>query len=249
MTKPIGVQLYSVRDALTQDFEGVVRKIASYGYQGVEPYRNTLTTPQSAADLFKSLGLQVPSAHSPLPVGDDRASVLETMRLYGCTYLVCPSMPRDQFKTVEGIKGICAQLNEANKIARDAGLTLGYHNHWFEYEPVEGTFGYKILAENLDPSIIFEIDTYWAKVGGVDPVAAIHELGARVPLLHIKDGPATTTEAPMVAVGDGSMDIAGILKAGQAAQWLIVELDRCATDMLTAVEKSYANLEILARGN
>jgi sugar phosphate isomerase/epimerase len=249
MTKPIAVQLYTVRDALAQDFEGVVRKIASYGYQGVEPFRNSLTTPQAAADLFKSLGLQVPSAHSPLPVGDDQASVLETMRLYGCKYLVCPSMPREQFKSVEGVKAVCKQLNDANQVARDAGLTLGYHNHWFEYEPCEGTYGYKIMAEHLDPTIVFEIDTYWAKVGGIDPVTAIKELGNRVPLLHVKDGPATSTEAPMVAVGEGSMDIPAILKAGTAAEWLVVELDRCATDMVTAVEASYRNLEGLARGN
>jgi sugar phosphate isomerase/epimerase len=76
----------------------------------------------------------------------------------------------------------------------------------------------------------------------------IKELGARVPLLHIKDGPADSREANMVAVGEGVMDVAGIVAAGKSAEWLIVELDRCATDMLEAVRKSYPNLEAIARG-
>ncbi len=67
--------------------------------KGVEPAGFPGTTPQAAADLFKSLGLEVPSAHSPLPLGDKRAEVLETMRILGCKYLVCPHIPPDEYKT------------------------------------------------------------------------------------------------------------------------------------------------------
>jgi sugar phosphate isomerase/epimerase len=247
MAKPIAVQLYSVRDVLAQDFEGVIRKIAAFGYQGVETAGFPGTTPQAAADLFKSLGLQVPSAHIALPLGDKREEVLSTMKILGAKYLVLAHIPREQFTTVADVRAACARLNEANPIARDAGLTLLYHNHWWEYQPLEGTYAYKIMAEELDPSIGFEIDTYWVRTGGLDPVAVLEELGARVPLLHIKDGPGPSDQ-PMVAVGEGSMDFPPILKAGSSAEWLIVELDRCATDMLTAVETSYRNLEKLANG-
>ncbi len=249
MTKPIGVQLYSVREALAQDFEGVIRKIAAFGYQGVETAGFPGTTPQAAADLFRSLGLAVPSAHIALPLGDKQAEVLETMRILGAKYLVCPHIPADEYKTVESTIAVCKRLNEANKVARDAGLTLLYHNHWWEYQPLGDTYPYKIMLERLDPTVGFEVDTYWAQVGGCDPVAVIKEMGTRAPLLHIKDGPADTRESPMVAVGEGKMDIASILEAGKAAEWLVVELDRCATDMLEAVGKSYHNLEKLARGN
>lgn len=248
MPKPIGVQLYSVREALAQDFAGVVRQIAAFGYQGVEPAGFPGTTPQAAAQLFQSLGLQVPSAHSPLPLGEQRDEVLATMRLLGCKYLVCAYQPAEEYKTVASTITVCKRLNEASAIARDNGLTLLYHNHWWEYQPLGDTYPYKVMLDYLDPAVGFEIDTYWVKTGGLDPAAVITELGARVPLLHIKDGPAVT-EQPMVAVGEGTMDFAPILAAGQAAEWLIVELDRCATDMLTAVETSYRNLEALARGN
>ncbi len=248
MPKPIGVQLYSVREALAQDFEGVIRKIAAFGYQGVEPAGFPGTTPQAAADLFKSLGLQVPSAHSPLPVGEKRDEVLATMRILGCKYLVCAYQPAEEYQSVESTIAVCKRLNEANTIARDNGLTLLYHNHWWEYQPLGSTYPYKVMLEHLEPTIGFEVDTYWVKTGGLDPVAVINELGARVPLLHIKDGPGATDQ-PMLAVGEGAMDFPPILAAGSAAEWLIVELDRCATDMLTAVEMSYRNLEALARGN
>jgi sugar phosphate isomerase/epimerase len=242
MAKPIGIQLYTVRDSLAQDYEGVIRRIAAYGYEGVEPAGFPGSTAQAAADLFKSLGLKVPSAHSPLPLDDKQDEVLETMRILGCKYLVCPFLPPDEFKTVESVLSLCARLNRANEIARGAGLTLLYHNHWWEYEPLDGSYPYKIMAENLDPSIGFEIDTYWVKTGGEDPVAVIKELGARVPLLHMKDGPCVKDQ-PMTALGEGIMDLAPIVTAGQSVEWLIVELDRCATDMLGAVEKSYHYLE------
>ncbi len=248
MTKPIAVQLYSVRDALAQDFESVIKKVAAAGYQGVEPYGGL--DAKKVAEWCKTLGLQIPSTHSDLPLGDKREAVLASAKTLGVKYLICPHISADEFKTVEGAIAVCNRLNEANKIARDAGLTFGYHNHWFEFEPISGmgTYPNKVMSEYLDPTVCFEIDTYWAQVGGQDPIAVIKELGARAPLLHIKDGPADNKNSDMVAVGEGAMDINGILDAGKSAEWLIVELDRCGTDMVTAVEKSYTNLEALARG-
>ena len=95
------------------------------------------------------------------------------------------------------------------------------------------------LFDHLAPGVIAEVDIYWAQVGGADPKDLVTELGARVGLLHVKDGPADTPKHPMVAVGDGVVDIAGVLAASPTATWHIVELDRCATDMFDAVERSY----------
>lgn len=247
MAKPIAVQLYSVRDALAQDNEGVIRKIASFGYQGVEPFGGV--NAQAVADLCGELGLQIPSTHIGLPYGDKRDEVIGFAHALGVKYLTIPWLSPDEYATVESTLAVCSRINEANKATRDAGMTLVYHNHWFEFEPLGDTYPYKVMAEHLDPTIAFEVDTYWAQVGGCDPVAVINELGARVPLIHIKDGPADGRESPMVAVGEGVMDVAGIVAAGQHAEWLVVELDRCATDMMEAVGKSYGNLEKIARGD
>lgn len=240
MPAPLAVQMYSLREALEADFTGVTKKLADIGYKFVEPWASMPLAHSEAAKLFADLGLGVISAHMPLPLGDAQASTLEAAAIYGLKYLIVPYMPREQFTTVDGIKAVCDQLNEANKVVTGAGMTLGYHNHEFEYEMVDGSPAYHIMLEHLDPGIILEVDTYWVQVGGQDAARIIAELGTRAPLLHIKDGPADDPAAAMVAAGEGNMDIPAIVKAGEAhTELLVVELDRCDTDMMTAIDKSY----------
>jgi sugar phosphate isomerase/epimerase len=253
MAKPIGLQLYTLRDALAQDFEGVIRRVADIGFIGVEPFAGafTNTPPQEAVRLFKELGLQVPASHAPIPLGDDKNKSLDMMAALHSKRLIVPWIPPEEFETVDAIKRACARLNEANAVARANGLELLYHNHWQEYGPVNGRRAYQVMVEYLDSTINFEVDTYWVQTAGCDPVAVIQELGARVTLLHIKDGP-TGRGLPMVALGEGVIDIPGIVQAGEnTAEWIIVELDNCDTDMMEAVEKSYRYLTSrgLARGN
>jgi len=250
MSVPIGVQLYSLRESLATDFEGVIRKVAAQGYAGVETAKDALvsTTPKAAAKLFKELGLQVPSAHIALPLGDKKNEVLDTMHTFECKNMVCPSISAKDFVSESSIKAGCDTLNQADEVARENGMTLFYHNHWWEYEQhVDGRPGYQIMLENLAPTIKFELDTYWAQTGGASVVDVIHQYGSRASLLHIKDGSTIQTDS-MVAVGDGVMDWAAIIPAGQA-EWLIVELDRCATDMVEAVGRSFTYLSSKGYGH
>ena len=243
MSVPIGVQLYSLRDSLAVDFEGVIRKVAAQGYAGVESANAAFvsTTPKAAAQLFQELGLQVPSAHIALPLGDKKNEVLDTMHLFGSKNIVCPYIPAEEFTTESSIKAHCEELNQADVVARENGMTLSYHNHWWEYrQQVNGRPAYKTMLENLAPTVNFEVDTYWVQTGGFNVVDVLHEYGDRAPLLHIKDG-STDEKDSMVAVGDGVMDWSSIIPASKA-KWLIVELDRCATDMLEAVGRSYTYL-------
>ena len=96
-----------------------------------------------------------------------------------------------------------------------------------------------MLADELDPAVLLELDTYWAAVGGQDVPALLGRLGDRVGYLHVKDGPVTRDDL-MTAVGAGRMPVAEILAAAPAERWRVVELDRCATDMMTAVGDSLA---------
>ena len=237
MSQPLGVQLYTVRDALASDFQGTIEKIAAMGYAGVETAGMYGDSPASAVSLFQRLGLRVSSAHSGLPLGDKKNEVLDTIATLGTTNLVCPYIPPDEFKNIDSIKAVCDRLNEGNAVAHDAGLTLLYHNHAWEYEPVDGKLPYQLMLEWLDPSIDFEVDAYWVKVGGQDPIAVLNEMGSRARLLHVKDGSASK-EDPMTAVGQGSLDYPAIIAAASSAEWMLVELDRCATDMMTAVQES-----------
>lgn len=251
MTAPIALQLYTLREEMAADFAGTVRKVAEMGYVGVETAGFPGTVQVEAVALFKELGLSVPSAHMPLPLGEKQQEVLDTAYALGCEYIFYPATPRDQFQTVDQVKAVAAQINEANAVARANGLKFGWHNHWWEYLPVDGRPAYKILLEELEPDVLFEIDTYWVQTAGLDAAAVVSELKHRAPLLHIKDGPADAAKS-MQAVGDGVMDIPAVIAAGaETSEWLIVEIDRCDTDMTEAVQQSYTYLvgEGLARGN
>lgn len=242
MPLPIAVQLYSVRDQLSHDFDGVVRRIAAMGYAGVETAGFAGTTPAVAAGIFRDLGLTVCSAHVPLPTRQNEAEVFETLARLSCSRAVCAWMPAERFRTVSDIRKVCDELNAAAQLAAGHDVTLYYHNHWWELHLVDGKPALWHMVDALDPSIQFEIDTYWARTGGVDPAELLRQLGQRASLLHIKDGPCTEKD-PMVAVGDGAMDFPAILRAaGGHPLWAIVELDRCATDMLEAVEASHVYL-------
>ena len=251
MTTPIALQLYTLRDLLAQDYEGTVRKVADMGYVGVETASLFGDSPASAAKLFSELGLEVSSAHGALPLGDKKQEVIDTMSVLNCKRLILPWQQPELFQSPDGIKKVCDLLNEASAVAKANGFQVGYHNHWFEYEPLQNRIPMDIMLEDLDPDVFFEVDVYWVQTAGQDPVQVIRRLGSRAPLLHIKDGPCQIEE-PMTALGEGVVDIPGVVAAGAAStEWLVVELDRCATDMLEAVRKSYQYLvgKGLARGN
>ncbi|HLA42401.1 MAG TPA: sugar phosphate isomerase/epimerase, partial [Aggregatilineales bacterium] len=198
----IALQLYTVREAIKQDFEGTVRAVASWGYTAVETAGEFGGDVKTAKALFDSLGLTVPSAHSPLPLGEKQNEVLDNMAALECQYLVCPWLdPKIYFQDADGIKQACDMLNEASAIAGTQGLRLGYHNHWFEIAEIDGKPAYQHMLDQLDENIIFELDTYWVQVGGLDPVQVMADMTGRLPLLHIKDGPADVTTSNMTAVG------------------------------------------------
>ncbi len=249
MTPPIALQLYSVRESLAQDFEATVRTVAGFGYSGVEPAGFPGTTPQAAAELFRSLGLQVPSAHTPLPLGEHQAEVLAAMEALACPCIISGLRP-DDFHTIEQVQRSCETFNRAQAVAQAHGMTFGIHNHWWEYQKLGERYVYQILLDSLDPAIFFELDTYWIQTAGVDPAEVTAALGERAPFLHLKDGPCEIGK-PQTALGEGLMNIPEVVRAGgDATQWLVVELDACATDMLTAVQKSiqYLTTEELGHG-
>ncbi len=238
MPKRIALQLYSVRQYADKDYEGTVRKVAAMGYPSVQTAGFPGTTPEKAARLFKELGITADSAHESLPVGPKKQEVLETMEALGKPALVCPEIGPNDVKTMDTIKALCARLNEGYAVCKANGLVFGIHNHWWEFGKVDGRVVHDVMVELLDPGVLFEIDTYWTQVGGGDPVAVVKKLGKRVPWLHIKDGPVARNQ-PQMAVGDGKMNIPAILKVALPDAWQIVELDDCATDMMTACKRSY----------
>jgi sugar phosphate isomerase/epimerase len=249
MSAPIALQLYTVREQLARNFKATVTRIAEMGYVGVETAGFPGTTPDEASNLFADLGLEICSMHTQLPLGKQKNEVIELAKELEISRIISSTSP-DSFASLDSVKALCDRWNQACEIACEYELELGLHNHYWEVKNVEGRGGLDLLIEHLDPRIFFQVDTYWVNTGGGDSVEVIEKLGERAPLLHLKDGPCNP-QADMTALGDGKMDFPPIVQAAQAtAEWLIVELDRCATDMMEAVRKSYQYLvgNGLARG-
>ncbi len=243
MTPPIAVQLYTLRAEAARDFAGVIERVGRAGFAGVELAGLHGMAPAELKRRLADAGLAIASAHVPAPIGDARERVLDEQEALGVKTLVVPFVPPDRFKTLDSIRVVADEIAESHQNARARGMALGYHNHWWEFETAhDGKCAHEILMGQLDPDVFVELDTYWTRVGGRDPAEVIAELGARVRLLHLKDGPADGFKSPMTAVGSGTLDFPAITAAGRDVHWHIVELDACATDMFEAVEKSYRYL-------
>jgi sugar phosphate isomerase/epimerase len=236
---PLALQLYSLREAADRDLPGTLAAVAAAGYQAVELAGLYGHSPAAVRGWLADQGLAVTSAH----VGTrDEATLprsLDELVEVGVTSWVIPWAPPERFADLAAVHDLAEEIAGRAEMAAARGLSLGYHNHEFELASnLDGEPALIHLFRALDPAVIAEVDIYWAQVGGVDPAALVAELGSRVQLLHVKDGPARHHDDDHVAVGTGSVDIPGVLAAATSARWHIVELDRCATDMLTAVQAS-----------
>jgi len=208
----------------------------------VAPARTPQRQPGAAPGLAgPGYAFRIPGLHAPLPLGEQYRPALCNAQTLGAAYVVV-SLPAAEFATPEAVWCVCTQLNTAAQEIAPHGLRLAYHNHWWEFESLQGRLPFEMMLEWLDPAIAFEVDVYWVQAAGHDPAALVRRLAQRAPLLHLKDGPATRNAA-MTALGQGVVDLPAVLAASSPDSWWIVELDRCATDMLTAVQASYTFLQ------
>jgi sugar phosphate isomerase/epimerase len=234
-SNPLALQLYTVRDQLASGRKAVLGAIRGYGYAAVEPY-DVLTDPEALRADLDEAGLAVCAVHAKA-LGEDAGAFLDGAKTVGADTVIVPWAPPERFADADAIAELARELNEGAARAAGLGLRFGYHNHAFELAMVGGRTGLEALADALDPAVLLEVDTYWAAVGGQDVPKLLGRLGDRVRYLHVKDGPVTKDD-PMTAVGGGRMPVADILAACPSAEWHVVELDRCATDVLTAVRDS-----------
>ena len=143
------------------------------------------------------------------------------------------------FADLDGVRAAADRINAANEQRAARGMTLGYHNHFWEMP--RSTAGPRCCTSSTSSTtrVFAEVDIYWAQVGGIDPEGA-RRRARRPRRAAAREGRARRRPAEsMVAVGDGAVDIPGVLAASPSARWHIVELDRCDTDMFDAVERSY----------
>ena len=250
---PISLQLYTVREEIKKDITGTLSKVAAVGFEAVETafWPENITVKQ-AGKYLSDAGLAVSSSHIELPVGDKKEAMLETAKAFNVKRMIWHGWPEDKrYSTLDGTKELADIYNEANHFAKSNGLQFGLHNHWWEFRNrVDGRYVYEVLLERVEPDIFFEIDTYWVKVAGHDPAKIVAQFGNRAQLLHIKDGPAQWNDNlpqdnpdPMTAAGKGTQNFPAIVKAANGnTQWMVVEMDKVATDLFTAIQDSYTYL-------
>jgi sugar phosphate isomerase/epimerase len=248
---PVALQLYSVREFTGKDFAGTLGKVAKMGYDAVEFAGYGGLAAKDMKKLLGDLGLVCAGTHEGYERLDTKlGEVIEYNRMIGNEFLVCPSMPKEfADKGAEGFRSFAERLNVIGEKARQSGMRLCYHNHSAEFKKADGKYLLDILLEAADPKLVdAEVDVYWVKYGGEDPVAFISRHAGRCPLLHMKD--MTADQKPTYApVGTGILDMKGIVRAARKAgtKWFIVELDESKMPMLQAIEISLKNMRELLR--
>ena len=248
---PVGLQLYSVRDDMAKDFKGTLQKVKAMGYDGVEFAGLFNNTPEQVKAMCAEIGLTPISAHVPLAeMLADIDKVIADYKAIGCEYIVVPYVEEDRRPNGENFMKMIEEIRGIGQKAKDAGLTLLYHNHDFEFTKLpSGEFGLDYMYSAIPADLLqTELDQCWVKYSGQDPVAYLQKYTGRAPVVHLKDYFAEgkqegdpyaliglnenekkeNTAFEFRPLGHGVQDIPSIIKASKAAgsKWLIVEQDQ-----------------------
>lgn len=185
----VGVQLYTVRDLMKDDFDGTIAKVAKIGYKEVEFAGYFGRTGQQVRAVCDQNGLAAVSTHVQYDELDDKfPSVIDTSKTIGLKYIVCPWIPEDLRKSPDIWKKASDKFNRCGAASKNAGMQFAYHNHWFEFLPVEGKLPYDELLRLCDPNLVkMEMDLCWITAAGSDPLKYFKAYPGRFPLVHVKD--------------------------------------------------------------
>jgi len=246
--KDIGLQLWSVREAMNEDPAATLEALGKMGYQFVEAagYRNGGfygMDPEAFRDLVEAHGMEFISSHTSrgLPASDEAweeamawwDECIQAHLAAGVRYIVQPVMGPEGYESLDGLKRYCDYFNAIGERCNQHGIRFGYHNHDGEFGELEGEVIYDFMLRNTDPDkVMFQMDLYWVIVGGADPVAYMEAWPERFEHWHVKD------EAEVGA--SGTIDFERIFASleGSAVDYLIVEVERYNHAPLESVRMS-----------
>ncbi|MFD2792523.1 sugar phosphate isomerase/epimerase family protein [Promicromonospora vindobonensis] len=239
-TKPTtSVQLYSVQDAVAEDLDGTVARLAEIGLQHVEPYAFHERTAELGR-AFAAAGLTAPSGHAPVIGSDTPEAIFDAAATLGIAVVIDPFVPAEHWQTAEQVAELAERVNGLAVLAAERGLEFGYHNHSWELSTrIEGRHALELFVEHLDPAVVLEVDTYWTGVGGADTPALLAALGDRVRLIHVKDGTLDGDIDAQQPAGSGDVDVPVILAAAPRAT-RVIEFDAYAGDVFEGIAQSFA---------
>ena len=222
----IGIQLYTVRSMMQESVDRTLAQIAEIGYHEVEFVGYFDRSPREIQSALSNVGLVAPAAHVSLELLENALDdLLDLAATVGHRYLVVAWIPPEQRTNIDHYRRVAEQLNRAADRARPAGVTIGYHNHDFEFERLDGQIPYDVLVDETHAQqVALEMDLFWITKGGADPFKYFREQAGRVQIVHVKDMAPNGT---MVDVGRGEIDFAALFAQRDLAgtQHFFVEHD------------------------
>jgi sugar phosphate isomerase/epimerase len=226
MAPAIGLQLYTLKEHLAAPASraGVLERVAALGVESIEPYGfgASLADARALREEARAAGLAISSVHAAIPA--DPGPLFAALAEAGASIAILPApealagFERDVFASADGVARFAEALSRLAEVAASHGARVGYHNHWWEWAELPGGgAAYDGLWEQTDPRVLAEVDLYWAQAAGQSPATAVERLGARVELVHVKDGPGRVeTPQHQVAPGSGAIALDEALRAGEA---------------------------------
>jgi len=249
-TTPIGVQLYSVRHELDDDFEGTIARLAEMGLDGVEfaDYHNL--TGEEIRTILDRYNLRSCGNHVLVNVFDDDnfEETIELNQAIGNDIFIIRWIPENQRDSRETFLQTIQTYNEISERLEEYGMRLGYHNHDYIFETFDGEYLWDILAENTDDRFILQLDTGHAALMGMNPVELLERHPGRHASIHAK---AFSTTRPEAVIGEDDLDWAAIIEASKTVggvEWFILEYEIEGVPPLQALEASINNFRDIRGG-
>ncbi|HUU31723.1 MAG TPA: sugar phosphate isomerase/epimerase [Phycisphaerae bacterium] len=241
----VAMQMYTLRKEAEADYPGTLEQVAKIGYPAAQVSGLYRWKAREIRKVMDDLGLGSAGTHVALEMLEkDFNAAVDMVKDLGTEWAIVPWLGEERRKTAEGWRTLAKIMTGLGAKLAAVGLRLGYHNHSFEFQKFNGQYGYDIFYEAVDPNLVHnEIDTYWVKHGGEDPVKYLKRFAGHIQVVHFKDmgkGPAK----PMVPVGEGILDWPAILAACKAGgtEWACIEQDDCAPlEPLAAARVSLEN--------
>jgi len=237
--KPLGIQLYTLREEMSRSVPHTFHQLARIGYREVEFAGYFDHDAGELRRLLDEYGLVAPSSHVSLQLmQSEPEKTIEFAVALGHRYLVIPSLPAEQRQNIDQYRHIAEAFNRLGEKCKGAGLRFAYHNHAFEFDVIDGQVPYDVLLAETDPELVgMEMDVYWVSKAGRSPAQYITEWPGRFPLWHLKD---MLPDGSMVDVGDGGIDFPALLEHRDKAglRHGFVEHDH-PTDALRSARRSF----------
>jgi len=227
--KTMGVQVYSVRDALKEDFAGSMKKLADIGYQYIEAYGLGVDgqifdmSPEEYSRIVTDTGMKIVSTHCTYFQAGEGERLRDAALTAGIPHVIIPSLSAEDRKDYHKV---AENLNKLGEIFNDSGLLLGYHNHDAEFKKQGDEVALEILLNETQPDLVsFQLDLYWVVKGGADPVALIEKYPGRFCSFHVKDA---AEDLEQTTVGTGIVDFESVfnIKGKAGITYYFVEDER-----------------------